>query len=712
MTDNLQIKSVMKSTLDGTSLLILSPLPGASGQPAVRGNSRPLTDHLRNARWLAVLTAAILTLVGLSTQAQTYLIDFGGGTTTSLGPIPNDPVNYWNNVGLTVGTSDTGVLSNLISSLNATSSINLVMVSRFTDVNASGTQTSTAYPINATQDSLFGNTGIHGGSFSNIFPRFKLSGLDPGTTYSFTFYASRTGVGDNRETRFTITGAATNTADLDASNNIDNTVSVTSQAPDGAGEITIAIGPGPNNNNSVGYTYLGVLQVDAVPPQTPLTFSQQPASQSVIQLKPATFTASVAGSPPYSVQWYQNDQPLFGENQFTLTLPSVTLDMDGYYYSVTVSNLAYGVSSSNAVLTVLSDTNPPVLLTAVSYDGLSVALSFNELMDYNTTTDYLNYQVNGGAVQVTSAVLNPDNKTVVLTLSAAISGSFNVVVNNVQDFAGNPIAPNTSLNGQVIPVEEQDLLFDFGTSTLTTGFGPVPNDPDNYWNNVTTAIGTSDFGVMFNLVSVYNVQTPIGLSMISRFNSFNSVGTLSSTNFAQNATRDTLYGNTESFNGLANIFPRFKLTGLDTARQYTLTFYASRTSVGDNREAGYTVEGASTNIAVLNSANNINNTANVQGISPTGSGEITIRMAPTANNNNANHFTYLGVMRLALYTPPLQFLPAVIEGGKIKLEWTGTGQLFWAPTATGPWTAVDPAPTSPYEEDLEPGENRFYRLQE
>lgn len=118
--------------------------------------------------------------------------------------------------------------------------------------------------------------------------------------------------------------------------------------------------------------------------------------------------------------------------------------------------------------------------------------------------------------------------------------------------------------------------------------------------------------------------------------------------------------------------------------------------MGDNRSTGYTVDEANSGFAALNAANNVNNTATVAGITPTAGGEITISIAPTANNNNANHFTYLGVLRLSAYVPPLQFLPPTLTSGKIRLEWTGTGQLLRAPAISGPWTPVTPAPSSPF----------------
>ena len=672
---------------------------------------RQTPSHLRCPRWSSVLVAVGLTLASLSTSAQTYLIDFGGANITTQGPIPDDPNNYWNNVGTAIGATTNGVLTNLVSSLNSTSSISLAMIERFNGVNENGTQSSALYPVDATRDSLYGNTEIFN-NLTNIFPSFKLTGLDPATKYTLTFYASRTGVGDIRETDYTVTGGNSGLAVLNAADNIDTTASVADITPDGAGEIRIDLTPSVNNNNGNHFTYLGVLQVVAVPPQTPLTFVQQPTSQRVIQLKPATFTCQVSGPPPHLVQWFENGSPIQDANQFSYTIPAVDLSMNGYLYSVTVSNLAFGVTSTNAVLTVLSDTNRPLALSASSYDGSTIQVVFNEPMDVNTSSDAQNYAVNSGAVAVSGAQLNPDGQSVTLSLGGPVTGTFTVVMNLVQDSAGNPIAPNTSVTGAVVAIEAQDFLFDFGGNNQTQ-FGAPPDDPVNYWNNVTGGIGTSDTGEMVSLISVHNTPSSVGLAMIRRFNGVNENGTQLSTQFAAQATRDSLFGNTGVFSGLSNIFPSFKLTGLNPISKYSLTFYASRTSVGDNRETGYTVEGANNGFAALNAANNINNTTKVEGITPTALGEITISLAPTANNNNPNtFFTYLGAMRLSPYATPLQFSNPVITNGKIKLEWTGTGSLLRAPAVNGPWTAIAPSPTSPYEDNLVPGENRFYRLQQ
>jgi hypothetical protein len=136
------------------------------------------------------------------------------------------------------------------------------------------------------------------------------------------------------------------------------------------------------------------------------------------------------------------------------------------------------------------------------------------------------------------------------------------------------------------------------------------------------------------------------LVMLSRFNGANQSGILESGLFPADATSDSLYGNTEAFNSVTDIFPSFKLTGLDPLLTYDFTFYASRMGARDNRETGYTVVGANSSFAALDATANIDGFATATGIEPDAAGEITISIAPTENNNNGNHFTYLGVMKV------------------------------------------------------------------
>lgn len=211
---------------------------------------------------LPTACVALLFSAAISASGATFLLDFGAAA-TPMDP-GDDPTFTWNNVPESIGTSNTAQLSNLLTVQNETSDINLQMIARFNGSNTNGTLASLLYPSDATRDSLFGNTELFG-TLSNVFPEFKLTSLDPSLKYDFTFYASRGGVGDNRETQYTVTGASSGIVFLNVANNVDNQVTLFGVTPDALGEINIRLTPGPNNNNSNHFTYLGVLKIVSVP---------------------------------------------------------------------------------------------------------------------------------------------------------------------------------------------------------------------------------------------------------------------------------------------------------------------------------------------------------------------------------------------------------------------------------------------------------------
>jgi hypothetical protein len=101
----------------------------------------------------------------------------------------------------------------------------------------------------------------------------------------------------------------------------------------------------------------------------------------------------------------------------------------------------------------------------------------------------------------------------------------------------------------------------------------------------------------------------------------------------------------------------------------------------------------------------------VSGIIPNSAGEITVSLAPTSKNNNANHFTYLGAMKVTFSAAP-KFTTPQATNNIIILNWSENGKLEHAPTLAGPWKAVFPAPSAPYSELIDFASNRFYRIKQ
>ena len=207
-----------------------------------------------------ILSAAGACLLASSTAsgAITWLFDFG--TTNSTVGQPQT----WNTVSLAVAGNAAGSMLDLAETSGTQTAVDLFMISPFNGENMNGTTVSSLYPSSATGDSFYGNTEAFGNG-SNYFPAFKFTSLTPGVPYNFKFYASRTGVSDNRTTDYTVSGSVSGTASLNVANNVNNFAVVSDIFPTAAGEISIFIAPDVANNNSNHFTYLGVLEMQMVP---------------------------------------------------------------------------------------------------------------------------------------------------------------------------------------------------------------------------------------------------------------------------------------------------------------------------------------------------------------------------------------------------------------------------------------------------------------
>ncbi|MBC8003064.1 MAG: hypothetical protein H7X97_10805, partial [Opitutaceae bacterium] len=94
-----------------------------------------------------------------------------------------------------------------------------------------------------------------------------------------------------------------------------------------------------------------------ISPVAPQIFLQ-PQDDDVVIGEPALFLVGASGDEPLTYQWRTNGIPILNETNFFLSLPYTT-PLNSGIYSVVVANQFGSVTSSNAVLRVLS---PPVIL--------------------------------------------------------------------------------------------------------------------------------------------------------------------------------------------------------------------------------------------------------------------------------------------------------------------------------------------------------------
>lgn len=209
-------------------------------------------------------TAVLALVVGTSAanaSIQTLFIDFGNVNQLTAGD--------YNNV-----TETTVSLLNLVDSTGAPSGITLTIDDPFFNngpPSQLGTESPSGdaaiFPVSATDDYLFGHTGAFAGGDSNPTGGFVLSGLNDAFTYNFTFLGSRTGVSDNRETRYSVAGLNNDTGLLAVSNNDSQVLDLLTISPN-AGEISVSVEAGPNNDNGNSFYYLNALRIEVVPTPT------------------------------------------------------------------------------------------------------------------------------------------------------------------------------------------------------------------------------------------------------------------------------------------------------------------------------------------------------------------------------------------------------------------------------------------------------------
>jgi hypothetical protein len=195
------------------------------------------------------------------------------------------------------------------------------------------------------------------------------------------------------------------------------------------------------------YAISGLLAIQTAP-----VFTSQPTNAVVSELSPAAFRATVTGSPTPSLQWHRNGVPVSGATNATYSIASAALADNGAQFRLVASNYFTGpltATSSVAILTVIADTNPPVLLAAQSLGLTQVQLSFSERIKPSTATNAANFSISGtnGSVAISAAALDSSQSNIILTVAAMIDHAIYMAkVSNVADQSagGNVIAPNSS----------------------------------------------------------------------------------------------------------------------------------------------------------------------------------------------------------------------------------------------------------------------------
>ncbi len=198
----------------------------------------------------------------------------------------------------------------------------------------------------------------------------------------------------------------------------------------------------------------------------PVGIVGQPDSQTVEESHSASFEIKYSGTPPVYVQWYRNSSPISGATNSSYTIAETTLADNGAMFHAVAANLYLGTpyldTSSSATLTVLADTNAPVLVRAVSIFPDGVKVAFNEGVSPAMALDTGNYSISSptGSLAITDAVFGEDTSSVILnTVQQTLGVTYTLHVSTVQDrsSSANTIAADSQATFVALPYVVDDI---------------------------------------------------------------------------------------------------------------------------------------------------------------------------------------------------------------------------------------------------------------
>ena len=231
----------------------------------------------------------------------------------------------------------------------------------------------------------------------------------------------------------------------------------------------------------------------------PPTITAQPTNQTVARGSNAVFTVTAAGTAPLSYRWQFNGTNLTGATNLSLTITNVQSTNAGNY-SVVVTNVVGSVTSSNAVLALLTAptiTAQPTNQTIVQ--GSNVTFSVTA-----TGTAPLNYQ---WRFNTTNLLIGATNSSLIMTnVQSTNAGNYSVVVTNV---AGSVTSSNAVLTVNVPPLITQQPVNVTtnagGNATFSVTVSNISTLPLSYhwWFNTTNILaGATNASLLLT-----NVQT-------------------------------------------------------------------------------------------------------------------------------------------------------------------------------------------------------------
>ncbi|HON09182.1 MAG TPA: hypothetical protein PLW02_13880, partial [Verrucomicrobiota bacterium] len=145
------------------------------------------------------------------------------------------------------------------------------------------------------------------------------------------------------------------------------------------------------------------------------------------------------GSSPWWIQWYKNSQPISDATNLTVNFIATASDNGAVIYAVATNlytNVQFTAISSNAILTVINDTNPPVVQRVMSVSTNGVKVVFSEPILINDLTNASNYSLVGQGAVIKGITAGAYNSEAIINTDPLVAGAiYTITISNLRDMA-------------------------------------------------------------------------------------------------------------------------------------------------------------------------------------------------------------------------------------------------------------------------------------
>jgi len=190
--------------------------------------------------------------------------------------------------------------------------------------------------------------------------------------------------------------------------------------------------------------------LSALPYTGAMTFVTHPTYVSVLDGRPATFSAKAVSDPDPAYQWFKDGAAIPSATNRVYSLAAAYPSHAGTYY-LQASNANGTLASSNAALTVVGDFDPPIPLSATgAKDLVTIAIAFNEAPSPASAMGANHFSVlpdgpGSAPAQVLSAMLTNQTNIVLVTTPRTPRTDYVVHIEGVHDFSSRSNSLTTDL---------------------------------------------------------------------------------------------------------------------------------------------------------------------------------------------------------------------------------------------------------------------------